>query len=98
MLHYEGKFLDEIAKLCSVENTKVIYNVEEQKNIKDDLVTLIFKALKKAGDNGNVKNGSCPRDIMAQIQINDYIRTILLSAIKYKHEAYKNEKEWRLYI
>jgi len=96
---YNGKILKEIAKLCSVANTKVVYDEKKQKeSVKDNMAPLIFEAIKKAGDNGNVKNGFFTRDEMVQIQNNSYISAILLSAIKYKHEAYKNEKEWRLYL
>ena len=97
---YDGKILYDIAKKCSgVKITEVSYDEKKQKEyVRFAIVPQIFDAIKKAGDNGNVKNGFCTCDDMIQIHINSSIPAILLFAIEYKDKAYKCENEWRLYL
>lgn len=96
---YDGEILFDIAKQCSVEMTNVIYSVEEHKEyIKATIVPRIFEAIKNSGNNGNVKHGNWSYDDMILTCSLSGISAILLSAVKYKHEAYKDEKEWRLYL
>jgi hypothetical protein len=96
---YDGKILYDIAEHCRLWDVmmKVDYSVENHKKyIKDTIVPRIFEHIKNAGDNENVKLGVCSYDGMILSCILSDISAILLSAVKYKHEAYKNEREWRL--
>ncbi|MGO9137232.1 MAG: DUF2971 domain-containing protein [Syntrophales bacterium] len=96
---YNGKILYEIAEQCSLIITEVNYSVEDhRKFIKNVIVPQIFKAIKNAGDNANVKNDICSYNCMVLRCILSDISAILLSAVQYKHDAYTNEKEWRLYL
>ncbi len=94
---YDGKMLYKIAKKCSVDTYKVNYSDEDCKEyIKTTIVSRIFEAIKNAGNNGNVKSNRCPYDVMVLTCILNDVSAILLSAVQYKHHAYKDEREWRL--
>lgn len=96
---YDGMMLyDEITKLCpSLRFINVNYNIKDHQNyIKNEVVPQIFKALRNAADNGNVKNGLCSYETMVLTEIIHVVSAILLSAIQYKHEGFEKEQEWRL--
>jgi len=96
---YDGKILNDIAKQCQcVEITEVIYDEKKQKEyIKLTIVPRIFEALNNAGNYANVINGFDSYEKMVMRCILSDVSAILLSAVKYKNEAYKKENEWRLF-
>ncbi|MGP8004484.1 MAG: DUF2971 domain-containing protein [Smithella sp.] len=96
---YDGKLLFDLVQQCSFAITGVSYSVDEHKEyIRNSIVPEIFKALKKASDNDNVKNGYCSYEQMVMICVLSSVSAILLSAEKYKDRAYKTENDWRISI
>lgn len=98
----DGKRLFELAKYyignrCPLYLTDVSYAPDEQMDfLKIAVVPRTFDTLKKAQENGNVKNGKCTYEAMIRIMLSSYISAILLAAVRYKHHSYMAEKEWRL--
>lgn len=96
---YDGEILCYIAEQYRLWDViiEVDYSAEKCKEyIKYTIVPRIFNAIKNAENNENVRHGICSYDGMVLTCILSDISTILLSAVKYKHKAYQNEKEWRL--
>ncbi len=82
-----------------MEYLEISYNQEELKDfLNRAIVDVIFRNLKGAATNGNVKNGFCTHETMVRTMNNSSITSILLAAAQFKYKAYMNEKEWRLHV
>lgn len=70
---------------------KCIYNAEEQIKLMSDLIfDFVKSAQDKDWENKNKRNSSFPK------AIHDFYELFLKLALKLKHHAFSDEKEWRL--
>lgn len=92
-----NKFSKKNSSYFTLEMTKASYSNEDQLEFMRDTITgSVFRGLKNAKENPNVKNGLCSFENMVITIIIHDAAAILMAASKYKSGYFQNECEWRI--
>ncbi len=98
-IRYDGEALYDLCVLCSIlPMVRVEYDDESKSIVSNNIAKDILRQLKHALEHHNVKNGQSKYEDMVRIMLSSSIAATLINCVEFKHESYKNEKEWRLRI